>query len=510
MAAETIAALLAERTAADPSLEAIVGDDGRLTYAELDDRSAAAAGWLVARGIAPGDRVALLAPNGLRWLAVACAVMRISAVLVPLSTLLRRPELGAQLAVAKVRALIAVDQFRGRDWAAEIASLDSTALTALRHVWSLNDVGEDRSPAIVRQVKAMGDAVRPDDDMAVLFTSGSSGTPKGAIHTHGGALRATAAGVEERCIRHGTRLYLPMPFFWMGGFGGGIISALVAGATLLTEAAPDPERTLAFISREGATLFRGWPDQAAQIAAHPDFARTDLSKLTAGSLDPLLPPALRSKPGSRAKLFGMTESFGPYCGYPLDRDMPTDKWGSCGRPFAGTRLRIVDPETQQVLAPHAQGSIQIAGANLMRGFCGRDSAEIFTADGWYDTGDFGHVDENGFLYYVGRRDDMIKLKGATVYPSEVEAALVTIPGVNRALATDLIFDNAVALGAVVIADPATMQMSTLVAEAKQRLSAFKVPTHWAILDSIDQIPTTGAGKVDKPALRSLLLAAAPR
>jgi acyl-CoA synthetase (AMP-forming)/AMP-acid ligase II len=128
-----------------------------------------------------------------------------------------------------------------------------------------------------------------------------------------------------------------MPLFWTGGFGTGLLSAVVAGATLLTEAEPEPVRTLEFLERERVTLFRGWPDQAAKLAAHPAFANYDLSTLRDGSLPALLPPERRPPPGARPNIFGMTETFGPYCSDPLDQNMPPDKWGSCGRPFHRSR-----------------------------------------------------------------------------------------------------------------------------------------------------------------------------
>ena len=126
--------------------------------------------------------------------------------------------------------------------------------------------------------------MRPADDMAILFTSGSRGTPKGVIHTHGAALRAVASGLECRCVQPGERLYIPMPFFWTGGFGQGLLTALVAGATLLTEAEPNPTTHSVPRSASGVTLFRGWPDQAARLAAQPGFATADLSSLRTGSL----------------------------------------------------------------------------------------------------------------------------------------------------------------------------------------------------------------------------------
>src|SRR6201999_3372754 len=131
-------------------------------------------------------------------------------------------------------------------------------------------------------------------------TSGSSGPAKGVIHSHGNALGAVASGLAARCIDADTRLYLPMPFFWVGGFGSGILSALLAGATLVTEAIPRSETTLRLLERERVTLFRGWPDQAESLARHAGSTGADLSSLRPGSLEALLPAEQRAEPGSRA------------------------------------------------------------------------------------------------------------------------------------------------------------------------------------------------------------------
>ena len=173
-------------------------------------------------------------PNGIDWATAALAVMRVGGVLVPLSTLLRPPELHAQLRVASVSHLVTVRDYRERSYADEVAV--GRAGRAARSGAGLRVVGAScrMRTAPARIVDALEAVVRPADDMVVLFTSGSRGAPKGVIHTHGSALRATAAGLEARCIGAGERLYIPMPFFWTGGFCGGLLSVLIAGATLLT------------------------------------------------------------------------------------------------------------------------------------------------------------------------------------------------------------------------------------------------------------------------------------
>jgi acyl-CoA synthetase (AMP-forming)/AMP-acid ligase II len=514
---ETIPALLAERCRSDADRSAIVTLGERLTYAELDDASSTVAARLVATGVGKGDRVALLAANGTEWATLAFAALRIGAVLVPLSTLLRPPELLAQLTIADVAHLIVAPEFRDRryledlDAAASglVATITSgrrhAAAPSLRAIRTTDEVlheTEPTDPAAADVVSASEDLVTPGDDLCVLFTSGSSGTPKGVIHTHGGAIRAVAAGLEARGVHHGERLYIPMPFFWTGGFSGGLLTALVAGATLLTESEPEPSRTLALLERERATLFRGWPDQADRLAAHPDFAATDLSTLRDASLPAVLPPECRPAPGARSNLFGMTESFGPYCGDPLDLDMPRDEWGSCGRPFTDVEVQIADPETAVVLPPGEPGEIHLRGPNLLRGICGRSRTDVFTVEGWFRTGDLGRLDDAGYLWYSGRVDDMVKVKGATVYPNEVEAALRSIPDVRAAHVTDVVDgDGRPEVAAMVVTGAPIDDLRTAV---RERLSAFKVPTRWLTTDDATAVPMLASGKVDKAALRRLL------
>jgi acyl-CoA synthetase (AMP-forming)/AMP-acid ligase II len=508
---DTLPQLLRRNASRAPGRPVVVSEDRRITHAEFDVHSRALAGRLVAAGVSKASRVGLLAPNGVEWAVTAAAVMRIGAVLVPLSTLLKPPELQAQLTVAAVSHLVAAREFRGRSYLDEVESVAPGALSSgpggrrsdvlplLRQVWALGELPMPQVDDVI--VTALEDAVRPADDLVVLFTSGSRGTPKGVIHTHGNALRAAAAGLESRRVGADERLYIPMPFFWTGGFSSGLMTVLVAGATLLTEATPEPESTLALLQRERATLFRGWPDQAVRLAAHPSFGRADLSGLRAGSLPAVLPVGLRPRAGARANLFGMTESFGPYCGDRLDIDLPPEKFGSCGRPFAGVEVLIADPDTGAPCTAGVTGEIRLRGPNVMRGICGRAREDVFTPDGYYPTGDLGSLDADGYLWYGGRLDDMFKVKGATVFPTEVEAALRTIDDVRQAYVTDVRNDaGAAEVGALVVAGAPLEQ---IVAAARARLSAFKVPTRWLIAGA-NEVPMTATAKVDKAALQELL------
>jgi acyl-CoA synthetase (AMP-forming)/AMP-acid ligase II len=490
----------------------VVTPDDVLTHAALDERSRRLAGALVANGAGKSARVGLLAPNGVDWAVTAAAVLRIGAVLVPLSTLLRSPELSAQLAVADVTHLVVARELRGRSYLDEVEQIAPGALTAattprcsatlpsLRFVWPIDGLPTGSvHPDVVESLER---AVRPSDDAVIMFTSGSRGSPKGVVHTHGGSLLATASGLESRCIGPDERLYIPMPFFWTGGFYGGLLSATVAGATLLTEAIPEPATTLALLEGKRATLFRGWPDQATRLAADPAFATTDLSALGPGSLPAVLPERIRPAPGARAVLFGMTETAGPYCGDRLDRDLPTDEFGSCGRPFPGLEVRVVDPDSGRECEPGTPGEFRLRGPRVMREIKGRLREATVDVDGFYPTGDLGTVDRDGFLWFHGRLDDMIKVKGATVFPSEVESALRAIPGVTEAYVTDADIHGQTAVAALVISP---LSLAHILHEVAARLSSFKVPTLWLVHDSPQAVPLSATSKVDKPALQALLL-----
>ncbi|MGH3678502.1 MAG: class I adenylate-forming enzyme family protein [Mycobacterium sp.] len=491
--ADTIDRLVRIRAECDAAKPMVIDPDTRITYAELDATTRDLAAAFIAAGVGKGTRVGLIMPNCVRWVQIAVALTRIGAVLVPLSTLLQAPELVAQLRVASVQFLVAVEEFRDHRYPDELEP-ERKKLPALREVWTPERLARADDSTVV---EALAETVTASDTLAIMFTSGSSGPPKGVIHSHGNALGAVRSGLAARCIDEDTRLYLPMPFFWVGGFGSGVLSALLAGATLVTEQIPRPQMTLRLLERERVTLFRGWPDQAEALARQSGSVGADLSALRPGSLEALLPPEQRAQPGARAKLFGMTESFGPYCGYPADTDMPRSAWGSCGKPFAGTQIRIVDPDSGEPVPAGTVGMIQIRGPHTLRGICRRNREEMFTADGYYPTGDLGRLDNDGFMFYHGRSDDMFKVSGATVYPSEVERALRTIDGVDNALVTDV----SGAVGAVVIGDTTVDHLRN---SARKLLSSFKVPTVWLLVDSDDAVPRGPTGKVDASRVREML------
>jgi len=286
---DTIDRLVRHRATQDGAKPMVIDPRSRISYRELETTTRDLAAAFVEAGVNKGTRVGLVMPNCTRWIQVAIALTRIGAVLVPLSTLLQPGELVAQLRAAAVQFLVSVEEFRGHRYLDDLKSVPQLELPALRQVWGVDRLNHATAGERARRlVDAMTETVTAADPLVIMFTSGSSGAPKGVEHSHGNALGAVASGLAARCITSETRLYLPMPFFWVGGFGSGILSALLAGATLVTEEAPRPETTLRLLESERVTLFRGWPDQAEALARHRggggNEVKADLSALRPGSL----------------------------------------------------------------------------------------------------------------------------------------------------------------------------------------------------------------------------------
>ena len=455
-------------------------------------------------------------PNGTDWPVVAFGAGRAGATLVPLSTLLRPPELEAQLRTAGVEHLVLVPGFLGsrlpRRPRGDLAAPRDPAPGCSSR--SCRDCG--RSPPGTRDrrrpttayradlVDALDAAVRPADDLAVIFTSGSRGTPKGVIHTHGGALGATAAGLDARRLGRDDRLYIPMPFFWVGGFGTGLLSALVAGATLLTEAQPEPggdpalPRTRAGhpvpgLARPGGRtrarrrLRDRRPRVAASRAASTRSSRREL----------------QAPPGTRANLLGMTESFGPYSGDRLDRTLPPGKEGSCGRPFAGVEVRIADVETGAPITDGSAGEIQLRGPEP-------DARDLRAAP-------VGDLHRRRLL-----PDRRPRAASTTTGTSSSPAGATTCSRSAARRCTRARSRRRCARSTASarctwstssatapsrsprssLATAARSRSTTSRARRRARLSAFKVPQHWRVVGH-DDVPRTSTGKVDKAGLQQL-------
>jgi len=540
----TVPELLSTASARHGDRACVVTPASRLTYAELDDRSARLAAALVAAGAGKGTRVGLLFPNGTDWVIAWAAAARIGAITVPVNTFYRVAELARFLRHADVQLLLGVPSFLSHDYVAglltaapelgehEEGPLYLPSLPQLRRVilcdsqppgWAQRYPGDDQPDGPDGTARASGDVVRalgedvtPGDELLITYTSGSTGEPKGVVHTHGALLRHSFQLGTLSGIGPDSRVWTPMPLCWVGGFAFGLLRALTTGGCFLTQEVFEPGAALALLSRERVTDVAAWPAVTAALAGHPDFPGTDLSALRAGFYEGMAPERRPADRGLAIGALGMSETCGPHTFKTAAQEAAggTERYkGNFGHPVPGLEHRIADPETGRQLPDGTEGEILVRGYSLMRGLYKREPSEVFDADGWYHTGDRGYF-RDGWLFFTGRQTDLIKTRGSSVAPAEVEQRLLSYPEVRLAFVVGLpdavLGQQVVAL--VVPAGPdGSVDGDELRRRLREDLSSYKVPGH-VLAISADQVPWMSSQKADRRALTALaekLVAAGP-
>jgi acyl-CoA synthetase (AMP-forming)/AMP-acid ligase II len=526
----TLPVFLNELVARHGDRELIVQDERRLSFREAEARSARLALWLLAEGVGKGAHVAILLPNGPEWVIAWLAATRIGAVAVPINTFYKARELAWTLRHADADTLLTTARFLTHDYPARLEEAAPSLARAtgprlflpelpfLRRVvlaggcerpwalgWDALERDAGRAAGIDGEFLARAEAaVRPADEMVLLYSSGSTAEPKGALHTHETVLSHSFNLSSLRDLKESDRVWSPMPFFWVGGFVFAFVGNLQAGATTLCEEIFDPGRTLAFLERERATVALGWPHFGKALAEHPDAATRDLSALRAGNVPDILPPEIvPADPRRRGNALGMTETCGPHTW--SDGPLPEALAGSFGRAVPGVEHKVVDPETGATLPPGELGELCVRGYSLMQRLYKLPRRETFDADGFYHTGDAGFFDADGVLWFQGRLGEMIKSGGANVTPSEVEAVLASYPEVKAAFVVGLPDPSrGQNVAAAVVAEAGqAIDADALKRRVKGELSAYKVPRHvWVFEDGT--LPFTDSGKIDKRRLETLL------
>lgn len=515
--------------------ELIVYEGARLTYAEAQSRSAVLARGLLGAGVTKGTRVGLLMPNNPDFVVAWLAAARIGALLVPINTFYKAKELGFILAHADIEVLLTTDRFLGNDYlerlescCAELARHDAAAgplysatLPYLRHVYVWGDAGRawcrdarelETAPQAIDDayLAAVEACVTPADPLMIIYSSGSTADPKGAIHTHGAALRHACHLNHWRNLEESDRMFSPMPFFWVGGLVFTLFSVMHKGACLISEELFEPGATLELLARERVTVAMGWPHYGTAMADHPTFRERDLSALRAGNIYRILPDGVRPRdPELRSNALGMTETCGPHSIDRMDIDLPEAMRGSFGRAPEGIEHKVVDPDTGDTLPPGEDGEICVRGYCVMQGQYKVEREDCFERDGFYRTGDGGHLDANGFLFFKARLGDLIKTGGANVTPREVEVVIDEQPEVQASYVVGLPHPDRgqQVVAAVVLNTGARLDADTLRDRLKAELSAYKVPAR-VFFCAKAEIPFTDSGKVDKRALIDALQARA--
>jgi acyl-CoA synthetase (AMP-forming)/AMP-acid ligase II len=508
----------------------VLGDE-RMTYAEADTRSAALAKGLLASGVGKSSHVGLLAPNGPTWVVAWLAATRIGALVALLNTYGQTRELGRALRHGDVAHLLTVESHLGHDYLGRLESaapgladqrhehLFLASHPYLRSVWAwrsggtpdrkwcgdVNDLAA-RGAAVPGRLLAEVEAeVLPSDPMIMVFSSGSTADPKAVLHTQGATVRHAHNLNQLRDLRPDDVIYTPMPLFWVGGLSFSLVAAMHAGASLVFEERFEPGATLELLEREQVTQVLGWPHMGKALADHPSWRERDLSSIRSGAATALPAPGDRQPPGPRATSLGMSETLGPHT-FEEDVPLPPDKEGSFGRPVPGVEHRVVDPETLDDVPPGQVGEVWVRGYSVMLGLHKRERADTFTADGWYRTGDAGHFDADGHLFFAGRLGDVVKTSGMNVTPREVEAALEEQPEVALAIVTGIDHpDRGQDVVAAVALNPgASLEPEAARERLRTELAAYKVPRHVAVFASQADLPQLDSGKVDRRRLAQIL------
>ena len=512
--------------------EALVDGDVRLTYAQLAEQVELVARGLIARGVEAGDRVCVWAPNTRHWVIAALALQSAGAALVPLNTRFLGAEALDVLARTRSRVLFAPDAFLGRDPVAllrDAADGDlASALPALETIvriplegplgapgdgeigWEELIAGAERVPAEVARERA--DAVRPDDVADILFTSGTTGRPKGAMSSHRQTLSVADAWAAHGKVTAADRYLVISPFFHSFGYKAGFVVCFLHGACVVPALTFDVDATLAAIERERITIVPGPPTIFQTLLAHPRRDEHELSSLrlavTGSAMVPVaLVERMRDELTFDAVLtaYGLTEAVvATMCD--VD-DAPETISRTAGVATAGFELRIADAEGRP-LPPGEDGEIQLRGPNTMLGYLDDPAATAaaIDPDGWLRTGDVGHLDERGYLTITDRLKDMFTVGGFNVYPAEIENELARLEEVVAGAVVGVPDERLGEVGAAyLIAKPGHhLTEEGVIAHCRARLANYKVPRRVVF---VDELPRNAAGKVLKHELRRRALAA---
>ena len=499
--------------AREPGREAAVHGTTRLSYRDLDHTVTRWARALLAAGVTRGDRVASLTPPSTEWLAIMLGTTEIGAIWTGYHPRYRIPEFRHVTQLAEPTVLIAFRRLHGRDYAEELTTLEAEN-PSVRHLVMLDEPleGGVMAPEFLargeigseRSLDAARNAVGPDDTAVLIFTSGTTGRPKAAMITHRALL--TGAAVENaHWPMHRPRVLHMMPVNHIAGVGMTGVFGLYVGGTLVFQDRFDPGDLLRLLEEERIDHVLGSPVQFHMMANHPDLGSRDLSRLKfitwgGAPMAADLVARLHALPGELRTSFGMTE-LGLYVTYTepgIDLDTLSR---TIGKPHPGFDIRVADA-SGVIAGPGEQGEIQARGDWLLAGYF-RDpeaTADAYTADGWFRTGDVVKVWPDGNLEIVGRTREMFISGGFNIYPREVEIVIEAHPGVGLVAVLGVPDETFGEVGhAFVEPKPGkALNAAALQAWCRERLANYKTPKRFEIRAELPRLPI---GKIDKQALK---------
>ncbi len=464
-------------------------DDVELTYSQLEEASARAAGLIAAKGVEPGDRVAVMLPNVPYFAVLYFGILRAGAVVVPLNPRYGESEVAYHVEDSEAKLLFAWHQFAeeaekgARKAEVELITVEPGKFEEL--------LGDAEAEAEIRSRER-------DDAAVILYTSGTTGAPKGAVLTHGNVAKSTRVATTLVEMSEEDVILGALPFFHVFGQACALNSATKLGACVSLIAKFDPESTLEAIQRDGVTIFEGVPTMYSAVLNFDDRDDYDTSSLRIGIVGgQAMPVEVMEKFEDAFEIeilegYGLSETcaIGTF-NYPGER-----KLGSIGKPVDGVEVKMVDDDRNEV--PQGEiGEIAIKGANVMKEYWNKpDETSEELRDGWFHTGDMGHADDDGFVFIDDRKKDMIIRGGENVYPREVEEVLYQHDGIEEVAVVGVEHER---LGeevaaAVVLKEADSVSADEIRDFAQEKLAKYKCPSKVWFLDELPKGPT---GKILK-------------
>lgn len=516
--------------------EAIVFPDARLTYAQLDRKATDWARALVAAGVGPGDHVGILLTTCIDFITAFYGITMAGAVAVPINARYQASELGYVVANADLVTVITIGKVAdGLDFRARLetalpslsqaADPRALALPEAPRLRSVICLDEECAPYLVRAADAIAAgtavpqaeidariaAVQPQDLAMILYTSGTTANPKGAMISHRAQVsNSRNLGRRYQCTAD-DKVWSPLPIFHIAGILP-MTMILDLGGVYMTIPRFDPEVGLRMLGGEGATVaYPSFVTIMQDLITHPTFAHTDLSRLRVMNSNFAVQPewiklaVAEAMPHTiQVGTYGLTEAAGTVSTSRLD-DSYAVRTGRCGVPLDEWQVRIVDPETGRDCATGEQGEIVLGGPNILKGYYNApDKTAEAIRDGWFYSGDIGSIDAEGNMMFHGRTKDMLKVGGENVAAAEIEAMLQTHPAVKLAQVVGIpdARYSEVPAAFVELAEDASAAADELIAHCRGKIASFKVPRH---IRFVTQWPMS-TSKIQKFRLREQLVA----
>jgi fatty-acyl-CoA synthase len=518
----TLPRLIRELVKNHADREALIGGGQRYTYEQLGEEVTKVSRRLVKLGVRPGDKVGILMGNRPEWIISALGITNVGATMVAMNSWSTSRELEYLISHSDSTFVIASQRYLKHDYAAMLQSLEplNERFPLLKGIlgvgddlpagWlALHDADSAISTDLDDEIRHAGDGVNAADLAFLLYTSGSTSTPKGVQLNHGSLIANPWQIGERQHVVAGDRLWLAVSLFWGLGCVNALMNVLTHGGCIVLQESFEPEEAMRLIASEKCTLFYGTPNMAQAMHEHPSRPAFDLSCLRAGATlgtPEQMTRVIELGAINISNIYGLTETYGNSHVTDAHEDKGM-RLRSCGRPLPGVQQRIVSAEGED-LPPGSIGEVRVKGHVTLGYYKDEEQTQLaFDEQGFFRTGDLGYVDEDGYLFFCGRLKEMVKTGGINVAPAEVESVLMTHPNIYLAYVVGVPDDcRDEILGAVIVLAPGTsLSEAEVVSFSRQNLAAYKVPKLVRFASESD-LPLTTTGKVQKNKIASLFFA----